>query len=102
MFKCRNSKYVVADWAEELSQRLGRTSADIVARGLSAYDFSADRSVEIRTAGGSTFRFQFAFSLIRPETGIVVVFSEHDGYVEFVLAEDDVVSEIEEKTYTHQ
>ncbi len=87
---------VLADWVHELSVRLGRPRETLLAKGLSGYDFSPCASVEIRESRGMTIRFPFAFALVRPATGHVAVFSEHDGYLEFDLREDDVVAEIVE------
>lgn len=64
-------------------------------------DFSPDHSVEVRRTG-STHRFCSAFAVIRRQTGEVAVFSEHAGYVEFQLAADDVVVEIEEDFYRYE
>lgn len=92
---------MIADWAPELSAKLGRPVDLILARGLSAMDFDASSSIEIRDPGGMTTRIKFAFALIRPEQSIVAVFSEHCGYLEFDLREDSVVAQIREDIYTH-
>ena len=93
-------KEVLSDWASEVASKLERPEAELQARGLSATDFSSSQAVEIRLTG-VTHRFNSAFAVIRPDTGEVAVFSEHAGYVEFHLSEDDVVAEISEEIYRH-
>ena len=95
----RPTKDVLADWAQELSERLERPCDRILAEGLSAHDFSPCDSVEIRQPSGMTIRFGYAFAMIRPALKQAVVFTEHDGYVEFDLSEDAVVAEINERIY---
>lgn len=95
----RPSKAVLADWAQELSERLERPCDRILAEGLSAHDFSPCDSVEIRQPSGMTIRFMFAFAVVRPANKQAAVFTEHDGYVEFDLLEDTVVAEISENLY---
>jgi hypothetical protein len=90
---------VLAEWAPELSKRLGRPEEAIIAGGLSADDFSIDRSVEVRSPDGAHVAFKFAFAVIRPSKRSAAVFSEHDGYLEFDLVEDAVVAEIVEDIY---
>ena len=92
---------MIADWAPELSTKLGRPVDVILDKGLGALDFGASSSVEIRHPGGMTTRIELAFALIRPEQNIAAVFSEHCGYLEFDLREDSVVAEIREEIYTH-
>lgn len=89
------------DWASELAVRLGRPEDEIRKRGLSAYDFSPLDKVEVREATGLVHRVNFAFALVRPATNEAVVFTEHAGYLEFVLAEDAEVVEITERIYRH-
>lgn len=101
MRQIRPPRVVIADWAPELSAKLGRPVDVILGRGLGAMDFSASSSVEIRDPGGMITRIRFAFALIRPEHSIVAVFSEHCGYLEFDLREDSVVAQIQEDIYTH-
>jgi hypothetical protein len=93
---------VVTDWVQELSERLGRPCDRILAQGLSAHDFSPCHSVEIRQPSGMTIRFGYAFAVIRPALKQAVVFTEHDGYVEFDLSEDTVVAEISERIYRQE
>ena len=97
----RPFREVLSDWAPEVASKLKRAEAELLARGLSATDFSPSQAVEIRLTG-VTHRFSFAFAVIRPETGEAAVFSEHAGYVEFQLADDDVVAEIAEDIYRHE
>jgi hypothetical protein len=96
----RSRPDVIRDWAAELSRKLGRPESQLIAEGLSADDFSFGHSVEIRRPDGSVYRsFKFAFAVFKPERKQAAVFSEHDGYVEFDLAEDAVVAEIDEDVY---
>jgi hypothetical protein len=90
---------VLTDWASELSQKLRRSEARILAEGLTANDFSPANSVEVRHPDGSVRAFKFAFAVMRPHRKEAAVFSEHDGYVEFDLVEDAVVAEIHEEVY---
>src|ERR1700712_2082490 len=92
----RPQKEVLRDWVPELAVKLGRPVAELLSRGLSAYDFSSSTSVEVRFPYGLTHRFTFAFAVVRESTGEAAIFSEHAGYVEFQLVEDCVVAEIEE------
>jgi len=93
---------MLEDWAPELAAKLGRPPHEIVARGISATDFSPSRFVEIREPTGKVTRFSLAFALIRPAQSVAAVFTEHDGYVEFGLQEDTAVVEIHEHFYMHQ
>ena len=97
----RSWKDVLRDWAPEVSSKLQRAESVLLERGLSAMDFSPFQSVEIRETG-LTHRFSSAFAVIRRQTGQVAVFSEHAGYVEFQLAVDDVVAEIEEDFFRYE
>ncbi len=101
MKRLRPLKEVLRDWAPEVASKLKRQEAELVVRGLSATDFSSCQAVEVRLPG-VTHRFSFAFAVIRRETGEAAVFSEHAGYVEFQLADDDVVAEIVEDIYRHE
>lgn len=91
---------VVRDWAEELSIKLGRSAQELRARGLGARDFSHARRVELRSRSGFFVAVPLSFCVI-DETKGVAVFSEHDGYLEFSLDEDDEVTEIVEDRYVH-
>ena len=94
-------KDVLRDWAPEVASKLQRPESELLARGLNAMEFSTFKSVEIRQTG-VTHRFSSAFAVIRRQAGQVAVFSEHAGYVEFQLAVDDVVAEIEEDFYRYE
>ena len=91
---------VVRDWAEELSIKLGRSAQELRARGLGARDFSHARRVELRSRSGFFMTVPLSFCVIDATKG-VAVFSEHDGYFEFRLDEDDEVTEIVEDRYVH-
>jgi hypothetical protein len=93
---------VIADWAPELSAKLGRPVGVILSKGLDAGDFSPAGSVEIRDPGGMTTRVGLAFAVIRPDQSLAAVFSEHCGYMEFDLLIDTVVAEIREEIYIHR
>jgi hypothetical protein len=93
---------MIVNWAPELSAKLGRPVDAILDKGLSALDFGANSSVEIRDPGGMTTRIELAFAVIRPEQNLAAVFSEHCGYLEFDLREDSVVAEIREEIYIHE
>lgn len=93
---------VLRDWSPELSHKLGRPEAQILAEGLTADDFSPADSVEVRQPNGATHSFKFAFSVVRPRLRQAAVFSEHDGYIEFDLVEDAVVADIHEDIYRQE
>ena len=97
----RSPMDVVRDWAEELSIKLGRSAQELRARGLGARDFSHARRVELRSRSGFFVAVPLSFCVI-DETKGVAVFSEHDGYLEFRLDEDDEVAEIVEDRYVHE
>ncbi|KAF1017100.1 MAG: hypothetical protein GAK31_00359 [Stenotrophomonas maltophilia] len=96
----RPFQHVVDDWAAELSEKLGRPVAVLRENGLTARDFSVDERVELRRPTGFTIAIPLAFCVTDATRG-VAVFSEHDGYMEFSLEEDDVASQIVEHTYRH-
>jgi hypothetical protein len=95
-------KEVLRDWVPEVATKLERPEAELLSRGLSAFDFSSSKSVEVRYPYGLTHRFTFAFAVVRPLTGEAAVFSEHSGYVEFQLVDECVVAEIDEDIYRHE
>jgi len=76
---------IVKRWSKELAEKLGRDEADIVSKGLSAYDFSPSRSVEIYYSPRSLVKFSFAFIVLNSERRCAAVFTEHHGYHEFSL-----------------
>jgi hypothetical protein len=90
---------VLSDWAEEVAAKVGRSVDDILARGIGASDFSPFRSVEIRYPSGMIVQVPFAFAVMRREEGLAAVFSEHAGYIEFVLPEETTVIEIVRSHY---
>jgi len=92
-------KDVLRDWVAELSLKLGRPEADLLEKGLSVYDFSPERHVEIRYPFGCTHKVSAAFVVVRPLSRLAAVFSEHAGYLEFELIEDCAVVEIREDIY---
>lgn len=96
----RSPMDVVRDWAEELSTKLGRSVQELLERGLGARDFSHGRRVELRSRSGFFVAVPLSFCVIDATKG-VAVFSEHDGYLEFSLDEDDEVTEIVEDRYVH-
>lgn len=98
----RACKAVLDDWAAELAVKLNRPEFELRTGGLSAYDFSPARSVEVRYPFGCTHKVSSAFAVIRPQAGMAAVFSEHAGYLEFELIEDCVVAEIHEDIYRHE
>ena len=93
---------VLREWAPELSRKLQRPADRIIAEGLTAFDFSPGRSVEVRHPDGSKVGFKLAFSVVRPHLKQAAVFTEHDGYVEFDLVADAVVAEIDEDVYRQE
>jgi hypothetical protein len=98
----RQWKEVIADWAGELSERLGRPKEDLLVSGLCANDFSPTRCVEIRFADGSLARFKFAFAIVSEAKNHVAIFTEHCGYFEIPLAPDMEVVQINEDYYRHE
>jgi hypothetical protein len=82
-----------------VSLKVGRPEAELLERGLSAYDFSPERLVEIRYPLSCTHKVSAAFAVVRPLTSHAAVFSEHAGYLEFELVEGCAVVEIREDIY---
>jgi hypothetical protein len=97
-----DAKSVLTEWAPELAKRLGRPEAEILAKGLSAYDFSSSRSIEIKFADGSHARFSFAFAIVSQERHAVAVFTEHCGYLVFPLLPEMQVIQVNEDVYWHE
>ena len=87
----RPAKEVLREWAPELAKKLGRPEKEILSEGIGVTDFSPANTVEVRYPAGMTMRVPLSFAVLRPEAKEAVVFSEHDGYVEFELVEDAVV-----------
>lgn len=86
---------MLENWQIALSQRLGRSAADIVKDNLSAADFS-DGSVHVRFKDGSdlTFRRAFYVGETTADGAIhqVAVFTEQCGYHEFWIGPGDQIS----------
>lgn len=101
MSPSRPMKEVLHDWSEEVAVKVGRSADDIRERGIGATDFSPMNSVEIRYPSGLVVQVPFAFAVLRREQGLAAVFSEHAGYMEFVLPEETIVSKITRSCY-HQ
>ena len=82
-------------WQIALSQRLGRSAADIVEDNLLAADFS-DGSVHVQFKDGSDLTFRRAFYVGEtPADGAihrVAVFTEQCGYHEFWIGPGDQIS----------
>lgn len=91
-------KKINEDWAELLSHKLGRSSIEIIDKGLSAYDFSPSKRVVIEFSDKSNCTFNFAFSVIDRDKRMVAVFSEHCGYHEFCM-HGAMVREIDENIF---
>jgi hypothetical protein len=98
----RPAREVLRDWVSELAKKLGRSEAEILSKGIGGRDFVAGHSVQVRYPTGLTMTFPLAFAVLRPELKMAAVFSEHEGYVEFVLEEDAVVAEIHESAYVQR
>lgn len=77
------SRDLVSKWAGLLSDKLGRSEAEIVDKGLSAYDSSSSTSVEIYYSERSIIKFESAFLVVNEESRMAAVFTEHYGYHEF-------------------
>ncbi len=93
---------VLSDWAEEVAAKIGRPKDQILAKGLGATDFSPLRSIEIRYPNGMIIQIPFAFVVLRRNEGLAAVFSEHSGYMEFVLPEETAVIEINQSFYRQE
>ena len=84
-------KVLVREWANELAGRTGRSVAAIEAEGLVAGDFSP-HGFKISYEDGSVVAFRWAFFLrSAAQPNLVAAFTEHCGYHEFVLGEEDLV-----------
>jgi hypothetical protein len=97
----RTAKEMLHDWVDEVSNRLQRPADQIRERGLRATDFRSGSRVRITFCDGSSVDFRYAFACIRPASARVAVFTEHCGYHEFALSEDDQVVETTEVFYRH-
>ena len=92
------NKRIIEDWSELLSHKLGRSSNEIIEKGLSAYDFSPSRKVVVEFSDKSICSFNFAFSVIDKEKRMVAIFTEHCGYHEFYIY-GAIVREIDEDIF---
>jgi hypothetical protein len=79
----REVSLIVRQWADKLSQKLGRPAEAIRERGLGASDFRGNSELEIRFPDASTATFRHAFFVHDAGRGLVAVFTEHCGYYEF-------------------
>jgi hypothetical protein len=80
-----HGKSIISNWSIALEKKLFRSGKEIIAKGLSAYDFPTT-PVTIMFADESSCIFNFAFALINAEKKIAAVFTEHCGYYEFPIA----------------
>lgn len=71
---------LVAEFADELSARLGRSAEELRQHGLRAGDFPLDGIVEVTFEDGSFMSLHYAFALVNQAQRVVGVFSEHCGY----------------------
>ena len=76
----RLAKQLISEWADELSQHLGRPSEQIRNEGLGAADFSARGSLHVQLADGSFVQFECAFHVVNPHKHAIAVFTEHCGH----------------------
>lgn len=81
----RSRSEVISDWANELSEKLGRPAEEIRNRGLSVYDFQTSHRVRINFEDESFAEFRYAFCLRKDKDRVLAVFTEHCGYLEFPL-----------------
>lgn len=84
---------LLSEWAEELSQHLGRSAHQIRHEGLGAADFPASSSLHIKLMDGSFVQFESAFHVVNPKKYAIAVFTEHCGYHVFPI-HDAVVTRI--------
>ena len=89
---------ILKKWKSELSEKLNRSEDEIVQNGLTAYDFSPSKSIEIAYSSTSVIKFDHAFMVINSETRVAAVFTEHYGYHEFSVY-GAIAKEIEEQIY---
>ena len=60
---------------------------------LSAYDFTADSTIQIRFEDNSTATYRYAFCLFSKELGEVAIFTEHCGHYFYSTAHNAVTVE---------
>jgi hypothetical protein len=73
-------QFIIAEWAEELSAKLGRSKEELLNRGLSAGDFRLNEELDITLHDGSTAHFRYAFFIASKARRSIAVFTEHCGY----------------------
>ncbi len=75
-------KEMISNWQTLLSNRLGKSTTELMRDGLSCGDFTADY-VEVLFDDGSYCRFNHAFAIVDHEKREVAVFTQHCGYHTF-------------------
>ena len=83
-------RYIVSEWVEELSAKLGRSKEDLLTRGLSAGDFNLREELAITLHDGSTAHFRYAFFIANKARRSIAVFTEHCGYHVFPYAGTEI------------
>jgi hypothetical protein len=90
-YKATNGR-LLNEWANALSLKLGRSVEGLKAQGLTAHDFKM-QTVAITFEDGSSASWKYAFYVQDPAMpDWVAVFTEHCGYYEFYLTDEDTVS----------
>lgn len=84
---------VVAIWANELSERLGRSILEDSKPDWRDIVAHCTGTVHIRYDDGSRMKFRHAFALVSQPRKKVAVFTEHCGFFEFALLVDMTVRE---------
>lgn len=83
------SQELVVKWLNALSERTGRSKANLEENGLFSDDFSYP-GIRINFEDRSYLVFKYAFAVTdEAYPGLVAVFTEHNGYYEFPFGEDD-------------
>ncbi|ELI5391752.1 hypothetical protein RRJ89_004358 [Vibrio parahaemolyticus] len=72
-------KELVVNWAQILSEKLGRSAYELSLNGLTCADFPPD-SIEIIFEDDSYCKFNYAFAVINEPRQEVAIFTEHCGY----------------------
>ncbi len=78
-------KPFIAEWADELSAKLGRTKEHVLQNGVRAADFRSTEDIELAFPDGSSAYFHSAFYVTDTRHGLLAVFTEHCGYHVFPL-----------------
>ena len=98
----RLARQLLDEWAEELSEHLGRSVENIRQKGLGATDFPTNESLHIQLMDGSFVQLQYAFHVVNAEKFALAVFTEHCGYHVFPF-HDAVASRVKrEVLYTQE